>query len=225
LTIRTADTAEQTAFFDPDPSITPEESRQLTRQLQAAFAQGANWCVMSGSSPCDTTDRFFSELVAHAREAGVRTLVDTYGRSLTSALQSAPDVVKLNQKEWEQEKGVSLGSADTIRAALAGILRGGSAYAAITFGPRGVAAAWDDVVCAWKPPAVSVVNPIGAGDAMTAGIVDALSRGADPKTAFRWSIACAAASVEHWVACDVRRAEVESMQDRIVECSLDDLVP
>jgi fructose-1-phosphate kinase PfkB-like protein len=86
-----------------------------------------------------------------------------------------------------------------------------------------MAAAWDQHVTAWKPPAVHLVNPIGAGDAMTAGMIDALSRRAEPSHAFRWGMACAVASVEHWVACEFQRNEAEAMLPRIVECPLAEL--
>ena len=80
-----------------------------------------------------------------------------------------PDVVKLNRQECEQALGMALDSPQSIREALQQIRHAGVRYVAVTFGPRGMAAAWDEHVAAWKPPAIKLVNPIGAGDAMTAG--------------------------------------------------------
>ncbi len=72
LTVRTADTAEQTAFFDPDPEILAAERDDLAQQLKATFDSDVAWCVMSGSSPCEATDSLYATLVqqAHRREFG-----------------------------------------------------------------------------------------------------------------------------------------------------------
>jgi hypothetical protein len=145
-------------------------------------------------------------LVRHARQKGVSTLVDTYGECFRAALEAVPDAVKLNRHECEQALGLKLDSPQSIREALQRIRDAGVRYVAVTCGSLGMAAAWDQNVAAWKPPAVHLVNPIGAGDAMTAGLIDALSRRDEPALAFRWAMACAVASVEHWVACDFQRS-------------------
>ena len=129
---------------------------------------------MSGSSPCQVTDRFYATLVQQARQAGIRTLVDTYGPCLAAALEAGPEVVKMNRKECEEVTGKPLDSAASIRDALAWIPLTGVSLAAIMFGPRGMAAAWENQVTAWRPPPIQEVNPIGAGDAMAAGLIDAL---------------------------------------------------
>jgi tagatose 6-phosphate kinase len=224
LTVRTGDTAEQTAFFDPNPAVRPEERDELADKLAHVFAAGADWCAMSGSSPCAVTDDLYAALVRSARAAGVRTLVDTYGDCLNVALDARPDVVKLNRKECEQVLGQELTTTQAISGALGQLRQRGIAHVAVTFGARGMAAAWDDVIVAWKPPAIHLINPIGAGDAMTAGLIDALSRGEEPARAFRWAMACAVASVEHWGACEFQREEAESMLPRLIECGLDELV-
>ena len=185
LTLRTEDTADQTAFFDPNPTILPGERDEFAEKLIAAFAGGVTWCAMSGSSPCRATDDLYAILVQQARTKGVSTLVDTYGDCFRPALEAVPDAIKLNRQECEQALGMHLDSPQSIRDALRRIRDTGVRYVAVTFGPLGMAAAWDQFVTAWKPPAVHLVNPIGAGDAMTAGLIDALSRGDEPSLAFR----------------------------------------
>jgi fructose-1-phosphate kinase PfkB-like protein len=224
LTVRTNDTAEQTAFFDPNPAITAGECDDLAARLATAFAQDVRWCVMSGSSPCAVTHPLYATLVQRARDAGIRTLVDTYGACLLPALQAGPDVVKMNRRECEEASGRPLHTEAAVRTALRWLLEFGVSCAAITFGPQGMVAAWGDGVCAWTPPPVNAVNPIGAGDAVSAGLIDAFWRDDPPEVAFPWAMACAVASVERWVACDFRLEEVEWMRPRIVECRLSDVV-
>jgi 1-phosphofructokinase family hexose kinase len=224
LTVRTEGTAEQTAFFDPNPTILHTEKVRLQERLEEAFARDVVWCAMSGSSPCNVTDDFYAWAVQSARESGVRTLVDTYGTCFQDALQAGPDVVKMNRSECEQAIGQKLHSATAVEHALRWIRSFGVGCAAITFGQRGMAASWNDAVGAWQPPRIQYMNPIGAGDAMSAGLIDALTRFDDHEKALRWAMACAVCSVERWIACDFDRSNVESMDARLVECSLDALV-
>lgn len=218
LTVRTGNTAEQTAFFDPNPEITAAEQQALVDQLRAVFEAGATWCVMSGSSPCSNTDRLYATAILLARQAGMRTCLDTYGNCLLPALEAQPDVVKMNRKECEQAYGSPLDSYAAVADALAWIRDYGVRYAAITFGSQGVVAAWDDQVMAWEPPTVEEVNPIGSGDALTAGLIDALVRNETPEAAFRWGMACAVCNVQRWTACDFERQDVERMVEQIEQC-------
>ncbi len=224
LTVRTEQTADQTAFFDPNPTIRQEESDAFILQLNTVFDRGPTWCSMSGSSPCVTTDTLYADLTTSARQAGIHTLVDTYGSCLEHVLRAEPEVVKINRRECEHAVGVPLDSPSAIRDALEWIRSHGVNIAAITFGAQGLAAMWDDAIFAWRPPAIQVVNPIGAGDAMVAGLIDAFIRGEPLRVAFRWAMACAVSSVERWIACDVRREDVRHMAPRILECDLDALV-
>ncbi len=219
LTVRTAETAEQTAFFDPNSEVTAGEQEEFVAQLRTTFAAGASWCAMSGSSPCRATNRLYATIIHLARQAGIYTLLDTYGDCLIPALEAQPDVVKMNRKECEQALGKPLDSFAAVRDALAWIRDYGVAYAAITFGSQGVVASWEDDVVAWEPPSIEEVNPIGSGDAMTAGLIDAFSLDEEPEDAFRWAMACAVCNVQRWVACDFYRDDVEAMVDRIEQCN------
>ena len=223
LTVRTEGSADQTAFFDPNPVIRAEECDDLMRRLEGVLPE-ADWCVMSGSSPCGATDGCYAALVRLAREAGVRTLVDTYGACFLPVMQAGPDVVKMNQRECESGWGHPLLTGRDVRESMRWMLGFPVTCAAITFGSRGCAVACNDDVWGWRPPKVEVVNPIGAGDAMAAGWIDAWSRGEDPRQASRWGMACAVASVAQWNACSFARSEAERMLPLIQACALDDLV-
>ncbi len=218
LTVRTGQTAEQTAFFDPNPIITPAEQGILLDELRSAFSLGVDWCALCGSSPCKATDGLYASIIRLARQQGIFTLLDSYGNCLVPALEAQPDVVKLNRQECEAAYGRPLDSYHAVCEALGWIRGFEIPYAAITFGSQGVVASWEDHVVAWEPPEIEAVNPIGSGDAMTAGLIDAFSREEDPEEAFRWGMACAVCNVQRWVACDFYRDDVEWMVDEIEQC-------
>jgi fructose-1-phosphate kinase PfkB-like protein len=48
------------------------------------------------------------------------------------------------------------------------------------------------------------VNPIGSGDAMTAGLLTGIRQGLEPEDCFRLAMAAAVANTTTWDACDLK---------------------
>jgi fructose-1-phosphate kinase PfkB-like protein len=87
--------------------------------------------------------------------------------------------------------------------------------AVVTVGEAGLAVA-DGSEGRWlDAPSVTVRNPIGAGDALVAGLVGSLERGRDLDAALRMGLACAGASVETEIPGFVDRDRVNALLDRI----------
>lgn len=80
--------------------------------------------------------------------------------------------------------------------ALKPMVAGGVQLAVCTLGAQGAVAS--DVQESWLAlaPPVQARNPIGAGDVMLAGLVDALRQAAPLPEALSWATALAAASVQ-----------------------------
>ena len=65
------------------------------------------------------------------------------------------------------------------------------------------------------PPEVEAVNPIGSGDSMLAGAVDAWLRGMGPESMIRHAMGCAVANALTWDAGALDPAEVERWADEV----------
>jgi len=61
------------------------------------------------------------------------------------------------------------------------------------------------------PPRIAARNPIGSGDAVAAGLVWQLLRGADLGEACRWGTAAGSANALTRMAAEVTRADVERL--------------
>src|SRR5262249_5696242 len=59
LTVRTESSAEQTAFFDPDPAIGAAEAERLLQVVEQALRGDVAALTLSGSSPSPSTDELF----------------------------------------------------------------------------------------------------------------------------------------------------------------------
>lgn len=172
---------------------------------------GCKAVVMSGTiTPGGPTDFYFRcAQLAHA--AGVLTVADAQGAALFEVLKAGPGLVKPNLPELAATVGRELkGEADVIRA-MRELHERGAQRVVVTAGKE-PALAFDGRNF-WRiiSPRVKAVNPIGSGDALTAGLVWRLAQGDDLAEACRWGSAAGAANVLTLMAGEVNREDVERL--------------
>lgn len=200
LTVRGESTA-PTAFFDPDPAITPAEAADLLHRVEGALTVGGVEAVtLSGSSPSPATHELYSELIAMARARRIPAFLDTYGPPLDAIWGFWPEAMQLNRRE----AGLHLRDPNPSDAAVMGLLRRWSGHgvkaAVVTDGPGAVHALVDGRPYRAEPPEIEAVNPVGSGDCLLAGLVDARLRGLDPEATLRHALGCAVANARVWDA-------------------------
>jgi tagatose 6-phosphate kinase len=215
LTVRAPD-VEPTAFFDPDPAITPDEAEALLLQVEQELSRGSvEALTLSGSSPSPTTHGLYSDLIALARARKVPAFLDTYGPALEAIWGFWPEVIQLNRRE----AGLHLRKPDPTDADLDRMLekwsKHGVKVAVVTNGPGAVVARIHGKAYRAQPPAVEPVNPIGSGDCLLAGLVDAYLAGLEPEALLRRGIASAVANALVWDAGAIDLEEVRRLQERI----------
>ena len=100
LTVLTDGTTEQTAFFDPDPAITPSDAEELYHKVEEALSNGTvEALTLSGSSPAPATHGLYSDLIALAHARRVPVFLDTYGPALDGIWGFWPTAIQLNRRE------------------------------------------------------------------------------------------------------------------------------
>jgi fructose-1-phosphate kinase PfkB-like protein len=157
-------------------------------QKFAELQRRAEWMVFSGTLPPSAPDDFLLRLLRLTERP---CLIDSHRAPLLCALGAQPRMVKLNREEL----AVTVPGLPP-EAALRGLLAAGAQAVLMTDGKHPallIEAPHPKVVFNIRPPEVRVVNPIGSGDAVTAGIVVALARGESLPEAVRFGMACGAA--------------------------------
>lgn len=177
------------------PPLDTTELGRVERAVRRKLPE-AKWLMLCGSLPPGVGPEFYSRLIALARERGVRTLLDTDGEALLEGVEAGPTVVTPNQQEAERLLGEALITRKHFVDAADRIRRMGAESVVLSLGSRGATGARAGSIVEAIPPRIDAVSPIGAGDAMAAAFVWAMSRRDDFEDALRWGVAAGTASTK-----------------------------
>jgi len=207
-----------TVLNEPGPPLNADDAHRLLAALSTAAEAGAGRdgvVVASGSLPPGADEDTYAQVVAIARRRGLLCVVDAARNALAAALPAAPDVVSPNLAEAE---AILLGvpdesvepEGDDVReravAAAVALRERGARAAVVSAGRHGLGGA-DASGQFWvAAPAVAVVNPVGAGDSLVAGLAVGLEQGRPLREAVALGVATAVASVAHPLAGGVEPA-------------------
>jgi 1-phosphofructokinase family hexose kinase len=172
-------TGRTTELVENAPPITPGELARFVSGYEGAVA-GAAAVVLSGSLPAGTPATIYRDLL---ERTPCPAIVDARGPELVAALSCRPLLVKPNREELARTVGHPLGSEVDLRAAMESLRERGAEWVLVTdgakpailLGPSG----WFHIV---PPRPERVINPIGCGDCLAAGIADQIARGRGPLT-------------------------------------------
>jgi 1-phosphofructokinase family hexose kinase len=175
------------------PAIDKAEVAKLDRAVRARL-DGVSWLMLCGSVPPGVPDNFYAELIEFAHKKKVKTFLDTDGEPLRRGIAAGPTVVKPNQPEAERLLNTALITRSHYVHAAQQIQRMGAQSVILSLGSRGVVAAFNNELTEVIPPSVSVVSPIGAGDALAAAFLWSMENRRDYRDALRWGVAAGTAS-------------------------------
>jgi tagatose 6-phosphate kinase len=170
-------------------------SAEELAQFRTAFVQeagAADFIVVTGSLPAGTPASFYRDLLANVR---CRVLLDIRGEELLLALEQQPLIVKPNREELAATIGRALANEGDLHRAMAELNHRGAQWVVVTAGKEAVWVRGGGRLYRLDPPQLArVVNPIGCGDVLAAGIAASLLQGDDMCDAVRFGMTAAAES-------------------------------
>jgi 1-phosphofructokinase family hexose kinase len=181
------------------------------RELFYVIRRNAAHCramVMSGTLTPDAPTDFYQRCVQLAVKWTLLSVVDAKGPALMEALKACPNVIKPNRSELEISVGRKLANESDVMMAMRELCNRGALRVIVTSGKEPTLAFDGSQFWRIHPPKIIAVNPIGSGDAFTAGLVWRLLRGANLGEACRWACAAGAANALTMMAGGVRRKDV-----------------
>jgi len=210
-----------------EPGAAPPPEKLAKVQARLARLSPTDWVVMAGSLPTGMAAETYRDLIRFCASTGARTCLDASGAPLLAGVDGPPTVLKVNLFELCQVDGQQPGgsaerewnlSPDEIVAAARRAQLRGVETVVVTLGERGAIGvgpsgeAWHAQTRLERP----VVNAVGSGDAMGAGLVVALARGQSLDRALRLGVACGAANTLVAGAGRCRREDIERLVGRAV---------
>jgi tagatose 6-phosphate kinase len=194
--------------------LVPNAAEATTDELdrfRAAYAEEAATAavvILIGSLPVGTPSGFYRDLLT--RTPG-KVILDARGPELLEALSARPFLVKPNRGELQQTLGRELHTDAELFDALGEINELGAEWVVVTDGGKAVYARSRQHLYRLEPPPAEVVNPIGCGDCMGAGIAQGLAMGNEPLDAIRRGLAVAANKLSQLLPGFVEREQVEAL--------------
>jgi 1-phosphofructokinase family hexose kinase len=165
-----------TELVEESPAVTEDAYIQLLDRL-AMHLPNCSMLVLSGTLTLGAPQDFYLNCTLLANRHDVPTLLDTRGEPLTRALSARPMLVKPNRAELASTYQLTIDTDAQLHQAMKRLISDGAEWAIVTEGRRG--ATLTDGRSFWKvtPPVIRPLNPIGSGDAFTAGLASEILRG------------------------------------------------
>src|ERR1043166_928583 len=208
----------QTELVEESEPVSRAEYRKLMeiiRRRLKSERQLATAVVMSGTITPGGPVKFYFDCTRLARSVGTLAVVDAQGAPLIEALKARPSLVKPNHAELAATFGRELKNEKDVQQAMRQLGERGAERVVVTSGKK-PSLAFDGRTF-WKifNPAIKALNPIGSGDAFTAGLVGLLLRGDELGEACRWAAASGAANALTLMAGGGDRKGLERLMARV----------
>lgn len=168
---------QQTEILESGPVITEAEAAAFLEHF-AQLAEKADILSFSGSLPEGLPTDFYSQMLQVC--GGKPVVVDCSGEALKEVLKGAvkPRLIKPNTEELAGLLGGRVSSdAAELKAALLDPLFADIEWIVVSMGGEGAFAKHRDKFYRVTIPKITVVNPVGSGDATVAGLTAAIEKG------------------------------------------------
>jgi 1-phosphofructokinase family hexose kinase len=200
---------ETTELVEEMPPIDSDDWKKMIGLFQS-LELSDSIVPISGKLPAGAPVEAYAQIAKIVKDQGGSVILDAPGEPLLLALEHRPFIVKINDVELLQTFG-----GDDLMAASREAIRRGAQSVLVTRGSR--TAFFTDRFQRLEifPPKIDAVNPVGSGDAVTAGMAVELSRGKELPEAVVFGMACGAANALNLVSGMLKLDDVERLRRSI----------
>ncbi len=176
-------------------------------------ATAATMLVLTGSLPAGVPRDLYRRML---EICPVPAVLDIRGDELREALSSRPLIVKPNREELAAHCGRALETEADLLRAMRALNDGGAQWVVVSDGPRAVFVTSTSGIWKLTPPSAKVINPIGCGDCLAAGIAWALHHNRDPLEAVKIGMSAAAENLEQLLPARLDPASVLGRATQVI---------
>ncbi len=193
ITLLDEASGDYTKINEPGALACPQHLESMRSLVERLAGPGDLW-AFCGSLPPGAPPDYYASLIRLVGECGGRALLDSSGPALRHGLEAHPFAVKPNSEEAAELLGLSLHGDEDHCAAARRLQARDISVVALTRGAQGLVLAMEGDVLIATPPPIPTRSPIGAGDAVVAGLLWATADGCDPVETARRAVACGTAT-------------------------------
>lgn len=213
--IQEDDTGHTFAVYEPGQEVSEEEIEALMARFEESLGK-VNLVLLCGSGQTPLLGGVYARMIELARQRGVRCLLDSSGLALEKGIKARPYMVKVNEHELSAYVGRELASRSAQVKALLELQATGIPVVAISRGPDGMIATDGKEVWEAKVAVDRVVNVVGCGDSLLAGIAKVLSENGDLKEIVRWGVSCGTANTQVRGAGFIEMETVQALLPKVL---------
>lgn len=208
-TLIEADNPETTELVEEMPAISDVEWQAMLGLVESLDLENAIVPV-SGRLPEGAPVDAYAQIAATVSRGGGHVIVDAPGEPLLQVLEHEPVMVKVNDVELLQTV-----SAENLFDACLSLIGRGARSVLVTRGARTAFYVDESQTLELFPPRIQAINPVGSGDAVTAGIAVALREGSERVDMLIEGMACGAANALNLMCGMVRQEDVERLREEV----------
>lgn len=185
--------ASETELNGPSPQLTADNVTKLLHTIQRQLTKD-DWIIVSGTVPARVTETFFAQLQQACQQVGAKWILDTSGPRLKTLLQYEPFLVKPNQEELGELVGQKIATTDEVLHYSRELVARGVETVVVSLGGAGAVCTTKEGSLVAQAPKGKVVNTVGAGDSLVAGMVSRLAQNRSIEEAFKYGVAAGSAT-------------------------------
>lgn len=204
----------QTAFFEPGSPVSNEEMKRMLAVFTEEVVD-ARVVTFNGTVPDASLRPLYEHLICIAKEAGVLTILDSYGPEFAQGLEAVPYMVKPNVAEAGALVGYALDTEEARWRAIDFFHKKGIGLVALSLGKDGALVSRGGERLRVVPPEIREVNSVGSGDALVAGFAVGLHENWPLEEMACLAVAAGTANAISWDIGHFTREEVEAISVKV----------
>jgi len=192
-TIRDPETGLEVHLVEPGSRISERDWQRFVETYERHL-KDASWVALCGSLPPGAPTDSYAQLIQLAHKHDIPCALDTSGDALRKGIEAVPEVIKPNRQELADLVGEQVDSDEKLFAAIRRLHQIGIKTVVVSLGKDGAIGSDRESLLKATPPPVQVVNTVGSGDALLAGLIFALVKGLPFDEALKFAVATGTAN-------------------------------
>ncbi len=214
LMIIEEETGHTYSLYEPGQAVETDELERFRNRVLNRFPEG-KMVLFCGTARTPELAALNAELIHAAQQRGLRCGVDSSGLALRESIRARPYLVKVNRDELSEWCECPLDDLSSQLQAMHELHQMGVSLVALSRGAEGLLITDGQTWLEGKLPMDKVINVMGCGDSLLAGMASALLDGLDLEGILRRGVACGAANTQVIGSGFIDPALVRQLEPRV----------